>query len=72
MKRQSRMSGGLDYPSAPVMAGCSSPYDRDDAAEPTPVRHSVKCKLFPDPFDERDPVGPCTCGATSSGDVSHE
>jgi hypothetical protein len=27
------------------------------------VRHSVKCKLFPDPFDERDPVGPCTCGA---------
>jgi hypothetical protein len=25
------------------------------------VRHAVTCKLFPDPFDERDPVGPCTC-----------
>lgn len=30
-----------------------------------PVRHAVTCKLFPDPHDERDPVGPCTCGATS-------
>lgn len=28
-----------------------------------PVKHKVTCKLFPDPFDERDPVGPCTCGA---------
>lgn len=35
----------------------------------TKVRHLVTCKLFPDPFDERDPVGPCTCGA--SGDLPH-
>jgi uncharacterized C2H2 Zn-finger protein len=28
------------------------------------VRHAVTCKLFPDPHDERDPVGPCTCGAS--------
>lgn len=27
------------------------------------VRHAVTCKLFPDPHDEREPVGPCTCGA---------
>ena len=26
-------------------------------------KHKVTCKLFPDPFDERDPVGPCTCDA---------
>lgn len=32
-------------------------------SESAAVRHSVKCKMFPDPFDERDPVGPCTCGA---------
>lgn len=29
-----------------------------------PVGHAVSCRLFPDPHDERDPVGPCTCGAT--------
>jgi hypothetical protein len=28
------------------------------------AKHAVNCKLFPDPHDERDPVGPCTCGAT--------
>jgi hypothetical protein len=27
------------------------------------VQHKVTCKMFPDPFDERDPVGPCTCDA---------
>lgn len=25
------------------------------------VKHKVTCNLFPDPFDEREPVGPCTC-----------
>ena len=29
----------------------------------TKVRHAVTCKLFPDPSDEREPIGPCTCGA---------
>jgi hypothetical protein len=28
--------------------------------------HAVTCKLFPDPHDERDPVGPCTCGAVET------
>ena len=28
--------------------------------------HAVTCKMFPDPYDERDPVGPCTCGLTPS------
>jgi regulator of replication initiation timing len=28
-----------------------------------PVSHKVTCKMFPDPYDERDPVGPCDCGA---------
>lgn len=34
--------------------------------------HDVKCKKFPDPFDERDPVGPCNCGfdSQSSGEVN--
>lgn len=27
------------------------------------VRHAVTCKKFPDPYDEREPTGPCTCGA---------
>ena len=27
------------------------------------IQHKVTCLKFPDPFDERDPVGPCTCGA---------
>lgn len=31
------------------------------ALRPPNKRHKVTCKLFPDPFDERDPVGPCTC-----------
>lgn len=30
------------------------------------VVHAVTCKLFPDPHDEREPVGPCTCGATAN------
>lgn len=30
------------------------------------VVHAVTCKLFPDPHDEREPVGPCTCGAISN------
>lgn len=25
------------------------------------MSHHVQCKLFPDPHDEREPVGPCTC-----------
>lgn len=29
------------------------------------VKHEVTCKLFPDPFDERDPIGPCTCSASN-------
>lgn len=33
------------------------------ASEKATVRHAVTCKKFPDPYDERDPVGPCTCGA---------
>jgi hypothetical protein len=33
------------------------------SAVETKVRHKVKCKMFPDPYDEREPVGPCTCGA---------
>lgn len=31
--------------------------------EPPRIHHKSHCKLFPDPCDERDPVGPCTCGA---------
>jgi hypothetical protein len=31
------------------------------------VKHEVTCKLFPDPFDERDPVGPCTCKGKQHG-----
>jgi hypothetical protein len=27
--------------------------------------HAVTCKLFPDSFDEREPIGPCTCGFTA-------
>jgi hypothetical protein len=34
------------------------------------ARHKVTCKLFPDPFDERDPVGPCTCSPLS--DATHD
>jgi hypothetical protein len=26
------------------------------------VYHKATCKLFPDSFDEREPLGPCTCG----------
>jgi hypothetical protein len=33
---------------------------------PRKVSHKVTCKLFPDPFDEREPVGPCDCGAAVS------
>lgn len=33
-------------------------------AAPT-TGHKVWCKKFPDPFDEREPTGPCTCGAES-------
>lgn len=34
-----------------------------------PLKHAVTCKLFPDPYDERDPVGPCTCGAAGNSGV---
>lgn len=36
---------------------------RQSRSEKATVRHAVTCKKFPDPYDERDPVGPCTCGA---------
>jgi hypothetical protein len=41
----------------------SAAYLRAAFAEREEVRHKVTCKLFPDPHDEREPVGPCTCGA---------
>jgi hypothetical protein len=37
--------------------------DQIDSQSDARVKHKVTCKLFPDPFDERDPVGPCTCDA---------
>jgi hypothetical protein len=36
---------------------------------PTPViHHDVTCRLFPSPYDEREPVGPCNCGASENGE----
>ena len=34
-----------------------------------PFRHDAKCKLFPDPYDEREPAGPCTCGAINNDEA---
>lgn len=36
---------------------------RPRSAPETRVSHAVTCKKFPDPYDERDPTGPCTCRA---------
>lgn len=33
------------------------------STQETSAPHAVTCKLFPDPHDEREPKGPCTCGA---------
>lgn len=55
---------GLYYDECEAIRSFVRPADSAPA-----VRHTVKCRMFPDPFDERDPVGPCTCGAVSaSGD----
>lgn len=43
----------------------------DRPAPETRVSHAVTCKKFPDPHDERDPVGPCTCGAESKPTREH-
>jgi hypothetical protein len=32
-------------------------------------RHKITCKLFSDPFDERDAVGPCTCEGSMKSDA---
>ena len=39
------------------------------ASSEQPISHAVTCKLFPDPYDEREPAGPCTCGASAEPKV---
>lgn len=55
-----------------VLAGLNYLGESVAASAPeTRVSHTVTCKKFPDPHDERDPVGPCTCGAESKPAPEH-
>lgn len=44
---------------------------RSRAGLETAARHEVGCKLLPDPHDEREPVGPCTCKHDVSNGAAH-
>lgn len=54
-------------------AYCSACFLRErQSQKETSVRHEVGCKLFPDPHDEREPVGPCTCGVGAPDRMPHD
>lgn len=42
------------------------------STQETRVTHAVTCKMFPDPHDEREPKGPCTCGVGAPDRMPHD